>query len=342
MLFILGGMAYLKNAEILKPFPQLSEDSIIGEISYPESEKRNDIYDTLISSGLENNRQFILAAQFNSINSVAVYYTDAGLFPVELIEGRIFNDRDFTDHTNVVLVNEDTRKICEDRGGDLWWKYAGNEYKVIGVYREQDLQNGIENNCYINLLSSNLYSNSFTNFIFDAKTNSVEIFYQISQSLIEQYQDIYIGYVPLADSKDSEYVSRGTNYKPMELMLIVTAVLVLFNSISVSMNWLLWYKKEIAVRKLCGANKSSINIWIIKKFISYILISGVIGILGTNLFMFITKYLPVAESTKLMFGNKIMMPGVFLGMGCVFIICGIIVAVIVKQYSKQTISEIIK
>jgi hypothetical protein len=342
MLFTLGGMAYMKNSGVYKPFPYLSDHSFVGSILSSDEANAKTLFLEFIELEKIDGSDFTLAVPLYGMNGIVLYYSDKTMFPLEPIEGRIFTSADFQNHTDTVLVNEKIKENCKQENGKLWWSYGGNDFEVIGVYEAQDENGDKTLDFYINLTAKSLRDDLFQEFLFDTKKQNAEIFGRIIPALLEKYPNTSIDFLPLSEIKGSKYDHFATNFQSMQFLLIITAVLVLLNSISVCINWLVWYRKEIAVRKLCGANHHQIQRWIIGRLASSVILSGVVGIVATHFFIVITKYLPVSESTQLMFGNKITLNGVFLGMGALFLLCGTIITIVIAWYNKSTISEGIK
>jgi hypothetical protein len=335
MLFTLGGMAYLKNMQIYKPFPQISDMGMIGGVMAQEGDNGKKAFMELADMASNEETPFLFASYFVIANSAAVYYSDPKMLPIELTEGRMFSEQDFSSNADVVLINSERRNECNERDGALWWNYAGEEYEVIGIYNSPE-DNAVD--AFYNLTADSLSSDMFGDFVFDAGTESASVFDEIAARYYSEHPNAFIGFVPLSESKGSEYVHEGaTAFGAMELMLIATAILVLINAMSVGASWLTWYEKEMSVRMLCGATRRKIQLWIVGKWLSFAAISEVIGILCVAVFLVITKYMPVAESVSLMYGKHIEWKGVSLGFLGLLLLGGIVITVIVLLGNRKTI-----
>lgn len=339
MLFTLGGTAFIKNIGVIKPFQEVSKNAIVGTFISNDTVSGKHIYDSLIN-GNESNTDFLFAIKMNSINSVAIYYTSNTLFDKNFIKGREFSQNDFDARSNTVIVSDNIEKKCVMKNGTRYFEYNGDYYEVIGVYSAVDNKKDKTLDCYFNYYAKNLDPVVYKDFVFDAGFNSVDIFNELINNTAElEDNNCEISFVKLDSIKGTEFEDTMTNFASMQIMLIITATLVLLNSVSVSINWLEWYKKEIAIRKLSGASKKDINLWIIRNMLVFILIAFFLGVIMSKIFLVISTCLPVAHSVQLMFGRNINLSGALIGFSFVAILCGSIIAITIRHYNHKSIKE---
>jgi ABC-type antimicrobial peptide transport system permease subunit len=343
MLFTLGGTALAKNTALYKPFPEQSDNSIIGRYSYTdETIGSADFYSSLADIGEQDGERFMIASLINGINSVAVYYSDDSLFQIDLISGETFSRKDFRNHADTVLINENMVSQCERRNGALWWRYNGYDFEVKGIYKSTRKNGDQTKKCYFNLLSDHIGRGSFPIFTFDADGATVETMERLLAAHKAGFPDLRIDYVSLYDAPEGGYIQQSVNFKAMEAMLLITALLVFLNTISVCVNWIDWRKKEISVRRLCGASNQAIFRWAVRHMLLFTGISIIIGLLLSRLFLTVTTYLPVAESTQLMFGNNFTAAGIMFSIGFILVLSVMIVTMSLSHLNKRMLAENLK
>jgi ABC-type antimicrobial peptide transport system permease subunit len=191
------------------------------------------------------------------------------------------------------------------------------------------------------LKSNNLNSSLLRVLVIDSGEHSKEVLSKQLSQLSASYSEFFFDYVPLSEARESGFVEHSIPYQSMLFIIVIVAVLVLLNSISVSVNWIIWYSREIAIRRICGADETIIRKWIITRMFSYISISAGIGIALSHLFLIITQRLHVNVSTQLMFGNHLTLFGVVLGLIMMVLLCSITVIVVLRLYARKKITEMI-
>jgi hypothetical protein len=341
MLFTLGGMAFAKNAGIYKPLPQLSDDAVVGAFRLPDGADGKEVFGSLIGAGGGSGRGFLLATELIMIDAVAVYFSGEDIFPLDIVWGRSFSEGDFQNHADAVIVSQETRDRCVARGGALYWDYGGDSYEVIGVYRADDSYVNPPK-LFICLTARQLDPDVFRSFIFDAGGGSAEVLGSMFSQTVAGYPGLEMECIPLADAEGSEYVHYASNFEGMQGMLLLLALLILLNSMSAFSNWVTWHRKEIAVRKLCGATERQIVRWVAGKMALFIAVAGLVGIACARIFMAAAAYLPVAASARAMFGSEFSPQGLAIGLCMLVLLCGGVVALSLVRHRKKEIVEIIK
>ena len=337
MLLNLGSMAYVKHLHDGKVFEQLSSDYVVGYLT--SAEENPDLRGALLSASSENSGSFLLAADFTGVRAFAIYYTDASLFSMELKSGRLFQSDDFEQGRDAVLVNETTAAECVRQEGKLWWNYGGTLFEVIGVYADEDSFGGRTADCFLNFTAESLDTSIFSSFLFDAGGDTEKDFEAIEQEILSWPEGWYIDGAPANTKEAKEFSVSGTNFGVMFLMLLLTAILILLNSVSEVQNWLQARRKEIAVRRLCGASAGAITFWIWKNLLILILISFAAGAALAGCFLKAGLNTPAAESVQMMFGLHMQWFHVFLGFAAVIVFCTATALLAVWRFRRHRIAE---
>lgn len=336
MLLNLGSMAYIKHMNDFKAFPQLSEQYAVGSFT---SGIDGDLRNTLLASFSQMKSDYLLATEFTGVDAFAVFYTDEACFPMELHEGRLFNHDDFDSNENNVIVNESAKKNCVVKEGTLYWNYGGSYFSVIGVYDDVDEYGGKTPACFINYCASELDSSIFGNFIFDSNGNIEKSLETVKLNVEQQADANFLDYAIVNSDEAKEFYVSGSNFKPMFGMLLLTAVMVLFNSIAALQNWLAVRRKEIAVRKLVGASNQSIFLWIGRGLFYLVMMSFLFGAIASWIFLRIGLLLPTKDSVQLMFGVHMQWTSLIYGFISAIVLCGFVAAVTVWRFHKKQIAR---
>ncbi len=339
ILFSLGGVAVYKNKmQITKSFSSLSDNYIIGAISQNEESGKTFSIEDFINIIKLNNYDFILAKEYMGVYGRAIYSTNPSLIKLHIIEGRNFIKQDFDNNTNTVIISDNIVNQCSKENNKLFYSYGSKKYRVIGIFKGEKYITANTVECYFNLNSINLKDDIyFGNFIFDSKEKSIEKFKNIEKNIKEIYSDTYLEFDKIGTKQAEKYISVMNNFEFMYGLLICTAILVLLNSFSTCRNWLEGKKKEIYIRRMVGAEKFQIYLWII---LNYLLITGfsfIIGIFITKLFLNISSILPVAASVNLMFGEKLYWQGIIIGAVMMIFVGIITITITLRQYNKKEI-----
>ncbi len=337
MLLSLGSMAYMKHLHDSKAFEQLSPDYIMGFVT--SAEENPDLRGVLLDTAKRHSDTFLIAADFTGIRAFAVYYTDPSLFSMELKEGRLFQIGDFENGRDVALVNKTTAAECARQDGKLWWNYGGTLFEVIGVYEDEDSFGGRTADCFLNLTAESLDTSIFSSFLFDAGRYTESDFSAIRQEISSRSGGWYIDGAPVGSEEAGEFSVSGSNFGAMFLLLLLIAALILLNSISEVGNWLQVRRKEIAVRRLCGASAGSIVFWIWKNLLALILISFAAGTALARCILEVGMHTAAAESVQMMFGLHLQWFHVFLSFVAVILFCTATAFLAVRQFRKQEIAE---
>lgn len=337
MLLNLGSMAYIKHKNDFKAFPQLSQHYAVGSIT--SGEHLPDLRKRLLKAAAQNSGRYLLATEFTGIHAFAVYYTDQECFPLELKAGRLFQQEDFENSTDTVLINVSAQKNCRKKGGSLFWKYGNREFRVIGVYSNTDCFGDQTPDCFFNFCAKSLDPSVFDTFIYDASLQTLSDLKKIKVFAEKSSEDIVLDYAAIGSEQAEEFSVSSMNFTPMFMMMVLTMLLILFNSIAAVQNWLSARRREIAVRKLVGASGAEICLWIGKSLSVLIFFAWGIGTVLSWMLLKIGLVLPTRESVQLMFGLHLQWSSLLCGLAAALLLCGMMAAFAIWQEQRQEIAR---
>lgn len=192
-------------------------------------------------------------------------------YGLDIIEGRTFEEADYSFQRNVALVSEETREKLYAIDNVYYINIADNIYEVVGIYRMDDnsinpcsdvllsmcsenyiyTENNIEGSYYIDTQKDNkLLLNKLDEWCHVIDNGSV-----FEKNAEEKYQLV----------KDSLIISINILYMVVIFMLMCISFVTCF--------WLSSIKKEIFIHRLCGANPKTIIWKILKTYSQYVLVS---------------------------------------------------------------------
>ena len=218
------------------------------------------------------------------IYSEAVGYNNEDLFDITLKSGRKFNNDDFINKTNTVIVGSSVLKNCEKIDGIYKYYYESNYYDVIGVIDEDSYSYVNDNiHIYFNAFSDKILKNS-QYLVWDYGKNSYKI---VNDIIDNDYTDVY-------KYNTKEYIGNKaiTNSSYMVIVIFIIMIFLIFISvIQATENWFDGRKKEYMIRMLLGQNSVSARRWVEKLYIIFVLLSFILGCAFTKVFIMIfTKY----------------------------------------------------
>lgn len=338
MLFTLGGMAFLKNRENQKLLSWMSDHYAMVSLSQNEEETPILDKNNLLKQLSIQKKEFLLMKQYAMTDVYGVYDTSGRLFHLNIQEGHAFTKKDFHKKSNTAVISSLVKKDCANRNGILWWKHQQKWYQVIGIYDGTNQGRDSINTCYVNLNSRNLDGDIVDGtYVYDIESHTEKYLQKASESIMKNFPGVVLEHSMYGDNKSLQYANKGDNFNGMFLLLLATALLVLMNSFSVCYNWMKARQKEIGVRRMVGAEKSNIYFWIFKSFFVILGCSFLIGVGTVKIFLMISAHLPVEESVRMMFGNKISFVSILIGFVTVSVLGIIILLITLSQYHKREI-----
>lgn len=232
----------------------------------------------------ENSNSFILYKENIMTKGKALYFKNAEFKP-NLIDGREFNESDFKNNTNTIMISSDVQDKVIEKEGKKYYTVENDLYEVIGVYQKSKNKINIDSNYYYNMLASNNL---------DQNSNLLSGLYQLDG--FDSTHSLLMNMTTLLPIEVHENQTANTFFEKLEKALSTQAinvfplfliiVMVLLNTTGITINWIEKRKKEIAIRRLCGATKSEIKKMLIKE---YILLTSGCFVVGLSLAYFISK-----------------------------------------------------
>lgn len=325
-----------------KEIPGISDDYIISDIKLVESENNDELkIKNLINNIKSQNNNYMVVKRFK-IGRGILYSPDYN-FQLELLDGRLFNNIDYSTHANVVIISNDYLSECIEKGDKLYINHLGLPYEVIGVF-EGTIGNSIDEIMYyVNLNSDNLKSESILGiYYFDFKTKTREKFDKIKKFILNQNEKIIINYQQ-GINKDASKITRVvSNSKLMIIIILIGGILVIMNAFSSTIVWISARKKEIGLRRMFGCKSYQIYIWLIKEYVKLISISFIMGILPAVILIFNSKSIQAVPSIYHLFGDTFNVLYIIVAFVILLFLGILILMLALKYFNKIIISKILR
>ncbi|SES77307.1 ABC transporter permease [[Clostridium] polysaccharolyticum] len=319
MLFSLCSIAIVNNRHIEKILPILSEHYAViqnsGNETIPLSKYRDAFEDM--------EKGYTSGVLFSDGHNRALYSSDKTLEKLPMASGRIFEKSDYVTKADVVLIREDMKTLCESREGKQYYRYNGAEFRVVGIYKDRKHSDITSAKCIFNLWSKSL--GQFTEWsagFFDTGEDSLQVL-----GNLKSFSKLELEYYSVQSEKGDVFSDVVDNLKFMLMLYIGVAMLVFLNVFLATSNWLSGKQKEIAIRKMVGACKRQIYVWLTGSFLSLVILSVFIGALLVKLILVVINTWDISPSMVLMFGDSLSWSGIFvtlamiLGIGLLIILC---------------------
>lgn len=305
-LLTLASAAFIKQYYLSqKILPCLSDSYIVGattsyDIEEERSIKNSDVLSYLNS--IEDN--YIYIRNLSNSRGRAVVFSENSGFSLPIISGRLFQKEDFTNHSNTIIISEELEEDCVKKASKLYYIYNNKYFEVIGIYQGVLGEDIEEADYYINLQAEYMHDGyAYGEYLIDVgdksqyECNKMEEYIEGINSDVEMQHASGLG-------RDSMTLSDVvSNASGMILIIFISALLVLMNSISVSSQWILARKKDIAVRKLLGASDENIRRWVIKQYIGLICGSFILGLLLASIIIKNSRKIVAVPTIYLLFGE---------------------------------------
>lgn len=192
-----------------------------------------------------------------------------------MISGRFFDKKDFTENNNVAVIGKNVKNTYK-KSSETYIQIDGIEYKVIGVLGYED-DTPFDNYIFINLLSCK--NDELKLYIIDFMDNtSQESFDEYIKDLSSKIKEIET----LSETASfSETVEVDFSTFVYFVGLFVSCILCI---LLISLQWLIYQRREIAIRRLVGASKEQITFFVLSKYIFYLLTSFIVGVIYCSYF----------------------------------------------------------
>jgi len=232
----------------------------------------------------ENSNSFILYKENIMNKGKALYFKNAEFKP-NLINGRGFTESDFKNNTNTIMISSDVQDNVIKKNGKKYFAVENDLYEVIGVYQKSTNKINIDSNYYYNMLASNNLDQNSNLLIglyqLDGFDSTLSLLMNMTILLpIEIHENQTVN--TFFEKLEKALSTQAINVFPILLII----VMVLLNTSGITINWIEKRKKEIAIRRLCGATKFEIKKMLIKE---YILLTSGCFIVGLSLAYIISK-----------------------------------------------------
>lgn len=332
ILFSLCSIAFFKEKKVDKIAPVLSDD--YGVIYNLKKKPIN--FETYINVLGDLAKSATIGIKFDD-SFCAMMSKDHRLDKLDLRTGRLFTEQDYEEKKNVVLVREDIKLLCQNLNGKLFYSYNGNEYEVIGTYKDLEETSVTSLKCIFNLGAKGLSDKANWKFgFYDAGIDSIHNLEQ-SQNITRSKLKFY----SLQSEKGDVYSQVVSNMNLMLLLYIGVAAMILLNVFSATANWVNGKQKEITIRKLVGATRNDIKQWLIVNFMSLVVISFAIGLFFVKIILFIINTWSISSSMVMMFGNQLEWRGIILSFIILSVVGIMLITFMLKiQYKKEIVQTI--
>lgn len=222
------------------------------------------------------------------------------------------------DGKNVAIVNDEYNELIYKKNNKDYVNYKGEPYLVVGTYNDKKDAKIEESMFYIDADSPVISRYSGYDSIVLSFNNNVDY-----ESVSEMADNLFVEYAVTGKIED-EYIS---NRKIFASMVLVCALLVIFNCVGFIQKWISYHKKELSVRWIVGATKLDNVKLLYKRFFLIFIIAYIVGTIVSISVFFIINAVKELESTRELFGTHLGVNAALLGAFCVFFIGNILLGV---------------
>jgi len=329
VIFTLCGIALINENNLFKPISGMSSEYILF---YPQEERGVGEYADELSKVQDYVVKGVKFQEGCAIDLNLEKYTG-----LKILEGRFFEEKEYQEKANVLLIREDMLRLCHEEAGAKWFYISNEKYKVVGVYSKGNSNDVRSSRYLVNLYAKGLAKEQkITYGFFDNGSESVSTF-----AKSEMAQDGLL-YNQALEEKDTLNKNIVSNVKAAVVMYVAVGVVVLLNVFSAIYIWLRGKRKEIVLRKMVGAGKIRIFLWVVKDFMIFVLGTFCIGIGIVKLFLLALSHWEFSPSMITVFGTDIEWMGVAMAFVAVFVIGSVIISITVARYLKKEIIQIIR
>ena len=332
VIFTLCGIAVVNEKNIYKPIPQMSSDYVIF---YPQT--NDDSKWQEYASSLKSISEYrVKGIKFQ--NGCAVDFNRERYEGLKLKSGRLFSQEEYVSRANVALVREDMLELCHYQKGCTWLPVQNVYYKVVGVFSK-----GNSNDSRSNKYLLNLYAKGMTDQMegaygfYDNGEQSLENF---KTSVLAEEYGVYYNFA----AEEGENLNKNvqSNVKGALAMYLSVGVVVLLNIFSAIYIWLRGKRKEIVLRKMVGARKYQIFLWIVKNFMIFVMGTFILGLGIVKLILFCLNQWEFSPSMLTIFGTEMEWMGIGMALIVVNFIGFVIISITVSRYLKREIIQLIR
>lgn len=221
--------------------------------------------------------------RYNDSANCGVFFAENSITDLNIKSGRNFEGDDFKYNRNVAVVSEYMRGKCINVEGINMIQIGNGYYEVVGFF-EYNGDNTINPDSYVyyNLFSENMFNEESGNI--GQIVVECDMGYQmLIDELGEKFSIRMVEYpasIPFGERLKLALFSQSITIIPLFLVFIA----VILNSINITINWVNNIKKELFIRRICGANIKRMYFFLIRRYLFLTSISYIIGFSGAYLF----------------------------------------------------------
>lgn len=218
--------------------------------------------------------------RYNDTGNCGVYSSDNNFANLDIQSGRNFEMDDFKYNKNVAVISDTMKEKCIDDNGTPMIQIGNGFYEVVGFF-SYNSNNTINPNSYVyyNLFSENMFEDT-------SNIGQLAIDISLTDKLSELFSINDIAYptkISFSERLSLALFSQSITITPLCLVLIA----VILNSINITINWVNNNKKELVVRRICGANIRDLSFLLVRK---YFILTSFSYILGFILAYILSKF----------------------------------------------------
>lgn len=319
-----------------KPADQMTDSflefSIKSNELNSEINKNPDSLEELINLISSDSQSYLFFKVNHMTNGKAVYFNNINFAP-KVITGRSFNKKDFENKSNTILISEDVLNNTHKENGKTYYIVENKAYEVIGVYKKSLNKVNLDADYYYNMVASNNLQvhNDLISGLYqlDAAEQTDKIITSLSSFLtIEIFGDNQMN--NFFDKIEKTLSTQAINVFPLFLVILM----VLLNTFSITTNWIGRRKKEIAIRRLCGATKRDIQKMLFFEYLSITTISFLMGL--------ILAYMISKVSLWIFIGFNFSLTTLFISLTMTTAIGIVSSIILIKQYNNNEINNLMR
>lgn len=319
-----------------KPADQMSNSSLefsilTNEVDY-ELKKNLDSLGELIEFINNKSDSYIFYKDNYMTNGKAIYFRNIDFFP-KLIDGRTFTEKDFINNTNTVLISSDVSNKTFKENSKTYYIVENSAYEVIGIYEKSSNKVNLDADYYYNMLATNnlIVHNDLIAGLYqlDSADQTDRIVNSLSTILpIDIVENNKMN--SFLDKVAKTFSTQAINVFPIFLVVLM----VLLNTISITTNWIGRRKKELAIRRLCGATTEDIKKMLL---FEYILITTLCFSIGL-----ILAYIISNVSLWIFIGFDFSLTTILIAFFLTLAIGIVSSLILIKQYDSYEINKLLR
>lgn len=334
VLFSLCSIAIMNQKQSEKILPFLSDNYLVVYDTGRKYMQMSDYADLMQKLDAEYTTGII----FENRSGCALYSATQAPEHLKITEGRYFTREDYEQHSDVVMLREDAKTLCEKRNGNYYYSYIGTEYKVIGWFQDIKRSSVSSIQCIFNIYSESLNKNESWEIAFlEMKELGMD-----TVSHCEEIADSGLEFYEMDSEKGNINSDIASNVNMMIGLYLLVAIMVFLNVFMATKNWLRGKRKEIAVRKMAGATVFSIYWWLLFSFAGLVTIAFGISIFIVKLFLFLINAYPISSSMAMMFGDRMRFMGLLAAFIVIQVIGFFVISIGWRIYTKKQIIEVVR